>query len=170
MAEDFGLPGQVVKNAVSFWKRRIHPDDGRMFLDSNQEIADGRADRHAIVYRAKAADGTWKHLLCRGRMYRDGNGRPELFGRGSAPDKEHEKSLMAPKPGIARTTVGQKDLDSFLTTAIIRASKGSADKTLGEKELLFSFRFNLTRERLEELWGLDEKLTERAVTEAFPSF
>ena len=65
---------------------------------------------------------------------------------------------MAPKPGIARTTVGQKELDSFLTTAIIRASKGSADKPLGEKELLFSFRFNLTRERLEELWGLDEKL------------
>ncbi len=159
MAEDFGLPGQVVKNAASFWKRRIHPDDARMFLDSNQEIADGRADRHAIVYRAKAADGTWKHLLCRGRMYRDGNGRPELFaGVIRNLDKEHEKSLMAPKPGIARTTVGQKELDSFLTTAIIRASKGSADKPLGEKELLFSFRFNLTRERLEELWGVDEKL------------
>ena len=72
-------------------------------------------DRHAIVYRAKAADGTWKHLLCSdGGCVRDENGRPELFaGVIRNLDKEQEKSLMAPKPGIARTTVGQKELDSF---------------------------------------------------------
>ena len=56
MAEDFGLPGQVVKNAASFWKRRIHPDDARMFLDSNQEIADGRAD-HCIP-----GEGSRRHM------------------------------------------------------------------------------------------------------------
>lgn len=159
MMEDFGLPGQLVKNAASFWKQKIHPDDARMFLDSNQEIADGRAERHAIVYRAQAVDGTWKHLLCRGRMFRDEKGKPELFaGVIRNLDRDQDRRLMAPKPGIARTSVGQKELDSFLAAAIIRASRGSSDEPVGEKELLFSFRFNLTGERLEELWGLDEEL------------
>lgn len=160
MAEDFGLPGQVVKNAASFWKRRIHPDDARMFLDSNQEIADGRAERHAIVYRAQAADGTWKHLLCRGRMFRDEKGQPELFaGIIRNLDKDQQKRLTGPDPGIASAASGQKELDSFLTSAIIQASKGSSDEPVGEKGLLFSFRYNITRERLEELWGLNEELS-----------
>ncbi len=43
MVEEFGLPGEVVENAAAFWGELIHPHDEQYFLESNQEIADGRA-------------------------------------------------------------------------------------------------------------------------------
>ena len=79
MTLDFGLPSQVLDNAAAFWAEKIHPDDAEMFLRSNQEIADGRADHHAIIYRAKNARGQWVHLMCKGQMIRDAKGEPELF-------------------------------------------------------------------------------------------
>lgn len=79
MMLDFGLPAQVLDNAAAFWSKKIHPEDVEMFLHSNQEIADGRADKHTIIYRAKNAKGEWVHLMCRGRMVRDAEGVPDLF-------------------------------------------------------------------------------------------
>lgn len=79
MMLDFGLPSQVLDNAAAFWSKRIHPEDMAGFLRSNQEVADGRADRHVIVYRARNAKGEWIHLMCRGRMVRDAEGNPDLF-------------------------------------------------------------------------------------------
>ena len=79
MMMDFDLPGQVVANAAAFWGEKIHPEDVMLFLRSNQEIADGRAERHTVAYRAKNAAGEWVHLLCKGRMIRDEKGQPDLF-------------------------------------------------------------------------------------------
>lgn len=79
MMLDFGLPSQVLDNAAAFWGKKIHPEDMEMFLRSNQEIADGRADRHTIIYRAKNVKGEWVHLMCKGRMVRDAEGIPDLF-------------------------------------------------------------------------------------------
>lgn len=79
MMLDFGLPSQILDNAAAFWSKIIHPEDAEMFLRSNQEIADGRIDRHVIVYRARNVKGEWVHLMCRGRMMRDAEGVPDLF-------------------------------------------------------------------------------------------
>lgn len=79
MMLDFGLPSQVLDNAAAFWGEKIHPDDAEMFLKSNQEIADGRADHHTIIYRAKNVKDQWIHLMCKGQMVRDVQGQPELF-------------------------------------------------------------------------------------------
>lgn len=79
MVEEFGLPGEVVENAAAFWGGKIHPHDERSFLESNQEIADGRTESHDIEYRARNARGEWIWLRCRGRMIRDEKGRPNLF-------------------------------------------------------------------------------------------
>ncbi|MBS6196296.1 MAG: diguanylate cyclase [Clostridiales bacterium] len=79
MMLDFGLPGQVIDNAAAFWGEKVHPDDVDLFLKSNQEIADGRAERHTIVYRAKNVKKQWVHLMCRGQMVRNEQGKPELF-------------------------------------------------------------------------------------------
>ena len=67
MMVDFGLPSQVLENAAAVWGEKIYPEDANMFFHSNQEIADGRADRHTIVYRAKNGKGEWIHLMCRGQ-------------------------------------------------------------------------------------------------------
>lgn len=79
MVEEFGLPGQVVTQAAAFWGRLIHPHDEAYFLESNQDIADGREEYHNIEYRAKNLKGEWVWLRCRGRMIRDERGQPDLF-------------------------------------------------------------------------------------------
>lgn len=79
MVEEFGLPGQVVKNAAAFWGALIHPHDEAYFLESNQNIADGRQDYHNIEYRARNVKGEWMWLRCRGKMVPDEDGRPGLF-------------------------------------------------------------------------------------------
>lgn len=79
MMLDFGLPGQVLENAAAFWGEKVHPDDAGLFLRSNQEIADGRAEQHTIIYRVKDIKGEWVHLMCRGQMIRDAQQRPDLF-------------------------------------------------------------------------------------------
>ncbi len=79
MVEEFGLPGQVVENAAAFWGELIHPHDEQYFLESNQEIADGRAEYHRIEYRAKNVRGEWIWLRCRGKMIRDEEGVPAMF-------------------------------------------------------------------------------------------
>lgn len=79
MVREFGLPRQILTDAAAFWGELIHPEDRELFLRSNQEIADGKADRHTIFYRAKNANGQWVRLLCKGRMIRDNEGEPDLF-------------------------------------------------------------------------------------------
>ena len=49
MVEEFGLPGEVVENAAAFWGNIIHPDDEQYFLESNQEIADGRVQLLSLL-------------------------------------------------------------------------------------------------------------------------
>lgn len=79
MVEEFGLPGEMVENAAAVWGPLIHPHDERTFLESNQEIADGRAEYHNIEYRARNVEGQWVWLRCRGQMIPDEEGKPNLF-------------------------------------------------------------------------------------------
>ena len=79
MVREFGLPRQILTDAAAFWGELIHPEDRELFLRSNQEIADGKAERHTIFYRAKNANGKWVRLLCKGKMIRDSEGEPDLF-------------------------------------------------------------------------------------------
>lgn len=79
MVDEFGLPGEIVENAAAFWGKLIHPHDEKDFLESNQEIADGRTEHHDIQYRARNVLGEWIWLRCRGKMVRDTDGEPSLF-------------------------------------------------------------------------------------------
>ncbi len=92
MAKDFGLPGRLLQDAAAFWGERIHPDDRQLFLRSNQEIADGKAKRHEIAYRAKNAQGEWVPLLCRGAVATDEAGNPALFAGVISDLVRHRKS------------------------------------------------------------------------------
>lgn len=79
MVKEFELPGQIVPNAAAVWGARVHPYDKKAFLDSNQEVADGRTESHNVEYRAKNYANQWVWLRCRGHMIRDEHGEPELF-------------------------------------------------------------------------------------------
>lgn len=79
MVAEFGLPGEVVPNAAAVWGAKVHPHDKRVFLESNQEIIDGRTDVHCVEYRAHNVRGEWLWLRCRGHLQRDKAGDPTLF-------------------------------------------------------------------------------------------
>ncbi|WP_180326578.1 EAL domain-containing protein [Raoultibacter phocaeensis] len=79
MVEEFGLPGQVIENAAAIWGAKVHESDKRVFLESNQEIADGRTTSHCVEYRAINRRGEWVWLRCRGHLILDSAGAPELF-------------------------------------------------------------------------------------------
>nr|WP_241426778.1 EAL domain-containing protein [Dysosmobacter acutus] len=79
MVAEFGLPGEVIPNAAAVWGAKVHPHDKRVFLESNQEIIDGRTDVHCVEYRAQNVRGEWLWLRCRGHLQRDESGDPALF-------------------------------------------------------------------------------------------
>lgn len=79
MVEEFDLPSEIIHDAANVWGARIHEADQTVFLEGNQEIADGRVDRHNVEYRAKNRNGEWVWLRCRGYVERDEDGKPALF-------------------------------------------------------------------------------------------
>lgn len=131
MVVDFGLPGQVVPNAAAFWGERIHPDDEMMFTRSNQEIADGRAERHTIAYRAKNADGVWVYLLCKGKMIRNEWGEPDLFA-GVIQNLNRENKLE--ERGASLTLSKKSDLELFINSMIYTEYYSGKRKVIEKKE------------------------------------
>lgn len=79
MVEDFALPQEIIHDAANVWGSRIHEADQRVFMEGNQEIADGRTDFHNVEYRALNKNNEWVWLRCRGHVERDLNGNPVLF-------------------------------------------------------------------------------------------
>lgn len=79
MVEEFDLPSEIVHDAANVWGARIHEADQKIFLEGNQEIADGRVDFHNVEYRARNRRGEWVWLRCRGHVERDEDGQPVLF-------------------------------------------------------------------------------------------
>lgn len=79
MIQEFDLPAEVIENAAAVWGAKVHPHDKQAFLESNQEITDGRTDLHQVEYRALNRKGEWVWMRCRGHLERDENGEPTLF-------------------------------------------------------------------------------------------
>lgn len=79
MVDEFGLPAQVVTDAAAVWGSHVHPDDQQTFLESNQDIVDGRTTRHCVEYRARNRADEWVWLRCRGMLLYDESGDPSLF-------------------------------------------------------------------------------------------
>lgn len=73
------LPSEVIENAAAVWGAKVHERDRQTFLESNQEITDGRTDCHNVEYRALNRHGEWVWLRCRGHLERDEKGDPILF-------------------------------------------------------------------------------------------
>jgi protein-histidine pros-kinase len=66
-----GFPG-----TFEAFREEIHPDDRDRVLENVAEAAGGGRSHH-IEYRIRRADGTIRWVEGRGRLFRDGTGRPE---------------------------------------------------------------------------------------------
>lgn len=78
--EMLGLDHAVTPMRIDTWRERVHPDDlDGCYRDIAAHI-EGRTPRYENVHRMRHADGSWVHILDRGRISgRDAAGRPVRF-------------------------------------------------------------------------------------------
>lgn len=79
MVKEFNFPSEIIKNAAAIFGSKIHRDDKYEFLNSNQQITDGKTDNHIVEYRALNKDNDWVWLRCRGQVGYDKNHEPSIF-------------------------------------------------------------------------------------------
>lgn len=79
MVEEFGLPGEIVENAMDLWCEKIHEKDRDLFIKSMEDMRSGKTSSRDIQYRARNVHGEWIWLRCRGSMIEDENGEPNVY-------------------------------------------------------------------------------------------
>jgi len=86
-----------IKNELTEWSSRVHPDDITQCFSDIQKHIDGEVDFYENVHRMKHKDGTWRYILDRGRiMKRDYEGNVIRFtGTHTDITKEREATLRA---------------------------------------------------------------------------
>lgn len=79
MVEEFGLPGEIVEDAMELWCAKIHEKDRNLFRQSMEDLLSGKASYRDIQYRAQNVSGEWVWLRCRGSMMEDENGERNIY-------------------------------------------------------------------------------------------
>ena len=77
-----GYDPHVIGHTQVDWNALIHPDDLAAIEEAYEAHVSGASDRYRALYRARAADGSWRWIEERGRVVeRDADGRPRrMFG------------------------------------------------------------------------------------------
>ena len=79
MAEFFGLEGEFIDNFAEIWPKYVHPDDLQEYISDLSATVSGRKQYHFCRYRAKAKNGEYVDLTCRGGVYHGRDGEPDVF-------------------------------------------------------------------------------------------
>jgi PAS domain S-box-containing protein len=89
-----GYNEHELPNRVDTWRERIHPDDRDYALTMLQAYLDGRMPFYELEHHLQHKDGTYRWVLARGTVLRDGNGTP-LRIAGSHSDITRRKEAEA---------------------------------------------------------------------------
>ena len=77
--EYFGLPDEYMLHAGLIWAEHIHPDDKSNYDKNINDIFNGTSNNHNLLYRAKAADGSYCKCTCKGAVIHNEKGDPDYF-------------------------------------------------------------------------------------------
>lgn len=78
--EMLGLDHATTPMVLETWSSRVHPEDIDACYREVTAHVEGRTTRYENVHRIRHADGSWRHILDRGRISgRDEDGRPIRF-------------------------------------------------------------------------------------------
>ncbi|MBA4178317.1 MAG: hypothetical protein C0505_17435 [Leptothrix sp. (in: Bacteria)] len=78
---------------TAFWRSRVHPDDLPPMLAALQAHLAGRTDRYTMEFRLRAADGSWRWVLSRGRVVERGADGAPLRAVGTLTDLSDRRAL-----------------------------------------------------------------------------
>ena len=79
MVDFFGLEGEFINNFGDVWSKHVHPDDLVEYINDLSATVSGRKQYHFCRYRAKAKNGEYVELTCRGGVYHGRDGEPDVF-------------------------------------------------------------------------------------------
>ncbi|HEV2176196.1 MAG TPA: response regulator [Terriglobia bacterium] len=72
----FGYPPDQVKPNYDWWAERIHPEDRARVTGGVDQVVGSGGEKWSDEYRFLRADGAYAHVLDRGYVLRDGEGKP----------------------------------------------------------------------------------------------
>ncbi|MBL7903845.1 MAG: PAS domain S-box protein [Bacteroidales bacterium] len=70
-----GLQPDEMRNELSDWESRIHPDDRERVLKANEDYIEGRVPAYNPEYRLRHKSGEYRWILSRGVCLRDNQGK-----------------------------------------------------------------------------------------------
>jgi len=79
MADFFGLEGEFLADFSGLWQDRVHPDDLQEYTSDLNATMAGRKRYHFCRYRARAKNGEYVSVTCRGGIYHGRDGEPDVF-------------------------------------------------------------------------------------------
>ena len=79
MTEFFGLESEFINDFGQVWLQYIHPDDVQEYVSDISATIAGRKQYHYCRYRAKAKNGEYVDVTCRGGVYHGRDGEPDVF-------------------------------------------------------------------------------------------
>ena len=71
-----GYEDHEIRNHFSEWEQRLHPDDRERALMCVQDYFEGRTPEYELEHRLQHKDGSYRWILARGAVVRDGSGKP----------------------------------------------------------------------------------------------
>ena len=91
-----GYAEDEVKDHLSEWERLVHAEDRSRALATVRDFIDGKLANLAVEMRMRHKDGRWVHVLSRGGVVRDQDGRPvRLVGtHGDITDRKQAEAAL----------------------------------------------------------------------------
>ena len=78
MVEFFGLKDEFSVDFASEWAKHVHPDDFVTYQEDLTAALQGKKQYHHCKYRARAANGAYVQVTCRGAVYHGWEGEPDI--------------------------------------------------------------------------------------------
>lgn len=129
----FGYRSAEMPATIQGWRERVHPEDrervdarlSSFFVSSELEWQD--------AYRFRRGDGTWAHVLDRGRLERDANGRPlRMVGGMVDTTRQHDiEEALREQEGRLAWQASHDELTGLLNRSALLASLEHLIRTSG---------------------------------------
>lgn len=76
----FDLPDEYMQDALTYWMKKIHPEDLPGFKERARNLFEDAGNYHNEQYRIKNKGGKYVVCTCRGVVLCDEHGKPSFFG------------------------------------------------------------------------------------------